>query len=117
MARNAAALVAGAVMAGSLLGAAPAFASPASPAACPVNRFCAWTGLNYTGLFGQFTASAVVLGGAADNNIESVSNGTGSRWCLYDDHGFRDFLLAVAPGEERNLPVFAQNKVSSMSTC
>lgn len=117
MARNAAALVAGAVMAGSLLGAAPALASPSPLAACPAGRFCAWTGPNYTEIFAQFASGAVELGGAADNNIESVHNRTISRWCLYDGHGLRDFLLAVAPGEEGNLPVSARNKVSSMSTC
>lgn len=114
MTRNAAALVAGAVMAGSLFAAAPALASADQ---CPANRFCAWTDPGHAGSFGAFSPGAFELRGAADNNIESVWNRTRSRWCLYDLHGFQDLLDVVEPGDRGELPVLARNKVSSLRVC
>ncbi|GAA3661014.1 hypothetical protein GCM10022267_53990 [Lentzea roselyniae] len=114
---RATALVAGAVMAGSLFAAAPAFASTAAAAQCPANRFCAWTDPGHTGTSATFATGAFELGGQADNNIESVRNRTSSRWCLYDLRGFRGLLDVVEAGEEGDLPAPARNKVSSLRVC
>jgi hypothetical protein len=109
---SATALVAGVVMAGSLFAAAPAVASPASFDQCPANRFCAWTSLN-----GTFTTGVAQLPLGIDNNIESGWNRTSTPWCLYDLRDFRNLLLAVAPGEQLNLPGPARNRVSSLRPC
>lgn len=117
---SATALVAGVMMAGSLFAAAPAVAAPVSATSfdqCPANRFCAWTGVNGTGSFGTFSTGAAQLPLGIDNNIESGWNRTGTPWCLYDSRDFRNLLLAVAPGEQLNLPGPARNRVSSLRPC
>ena len=120
MARTTSALIAGVVMAGSLLSAAPAVASPVSTASynqCALNRFCLWTGPNATGLFASFTRGANELPAGVDNNVESFYNRTDVPWCLYDGRNYKELLAVVAPNSLGNLPESVGDRVSSLRPC
>ncbi|SMC50842.1 peptidase inhibitor family I36 protein [Lentzea albidocapillata] len=119
LASRAAALVAGAVMAGSLYAAAPAVAGPVSPAAwsdCPANRFCMWTGVSGTARIIILRVGDADLGVPGPRpEVRSAYNRTAAPWCLYGRTNYMDLIAVVDPGGRENLPPDA--RVASVRPC
>ncbi|MCR3750234.1 peptidase inhibitor family I36 protein [Lentzea californiensis] len=119
LASRAAALLAGAVMAGSLFAAAPAVAGPVSPDAwneCPASRFCMWTGVGGTERIIILQVGDPDLGTpGARPVVRSAYNRTDARWCLYRSTYYRDLIGAVNPGGLANLR--PSTRVASVRPC
>ncbi|RDI24538.1 peptidase inhibitor family I36 protein [Lentzea flaviverrucosa] len=119
LASRAAALVAGAVMAGSLFAVAPAVAGPVSPAAwrdCPTSRFCLWTGVSGTERIVMLQVGDPDLGDPGPRPVfRSAYNRTTAPWCLYRSTYYRDLITVVKPDGLVNLPPDA--RVASAQPC